>query len=69
MSTTIVVAVREDSEGFHGRVAHVAIQGDGSPAHFNAAVREAMRQSSTNLPTVARLSRPVAAQPRQLTFA
>lgn len=52
MSTTIVVAVREDSEAFHGKVAHVAIQGDGSPAHFAAAVREAMKQAGANLPNV-----------------
>lgn len=61
MSTTIVVAVREDSEGFHGRVAHVAIQGDGSPRHFDTAVKLAMREAATNLPTAARVREPLRA--------
>lgn len=51
-ATTIIIAVREDSEAFHGRVAHVVIQGDGGPAHFDAAVKEAMKQAGANLPSV-----------------
>lgn len=58
MSTTIVVAVREDSEAFHGRVAHVVIQGDGGPDHFAAAVKEAMKQAGANLPSVMTRSTP-----------
>lgn len=57
-ATTIIIAVREDSESFHGKVAHVAIQGDGGPAHFAAAVREAMKQAGANLPAVMTRSTP-----------
>lgn len=67
-TTTIIVEVREDRECFHGRVAHVAVQGDGSPKHFEFAAREAMRQATQNIPTVARIARPLQAQ-RELSFA
>lgn len=50
MTTVVVVAVREDSADFHGVLAHVAMAGDGSPAHFQAAARAAMRQAGRTLP-------------------
>lgn len=43
--TIIIVQVREDSRDFHGVVSHVAVKGDGSPGHFEAAKRLAMEQA------------------------
>jgi hypothetical protein len=52
--TTITIEVREDRPDFHGRIAHVAVKGSGSPEQFRTALALAMKQAGLGLSSVAR---------------